>query len=226
MNRREWTIRLRTGPAPAVLTASVALALGALASGALAGCAGGDRSDEAVPGTPDTTVAPTPSTAQKTTEDIGIPECPDLVTDAQVLELTGDQRYAAIPDVTNLEAHALKDLFGPAGADAYRQADRTRHCAWGIPNSGTVDQVFVVVLDDAARTALEAEFDEEFEGTSQLGTMRVYEEYSESGASPLSRSFWFDGKVWVSHFSTSEVAPFGSFALNATLAADPALRAK
>lgn len=139
-----------------------------------------------------------------------IPECADLITDDEVRESAQEPRYETIEDDGDLRTYALEHLFGPIGAETFDAAAQTEHCIWGIPNSGSMDMIFVAILTDQDRTELEAAFAEDFGATSHLGDSVMYEAPPVQGVSTVYRSFWFLDNVWVSHFSPSQVGVMAS----------------
>ena len=159
------------------------------------------------------------SDASAATADFTFPACDELISDTRAQELSGDDRYVAIADTSGMSIFAFEHAFGPVAGEAFSSADISEHCVWGLPNSGLSDQVFIAVLDDAERAALEAAFDEAFGGASHIGDAVLYEHHTEEGVSPLYRDFWFTGDVWVSHFSSGEASQFGKEALGAAVEA-------
>lgn len=202
----------------------VAVAVGAVFTGCSPQEASPKVESTAIPTDAASTEPTTPASATQAPSDTGsdqpaattdftFPACDELISDTRAQELSGDDRYVPIADTSGMRSFAFEHAFGPVAGEAFSDADISAHCVWGLPNSGLSDQVFIAVLDDAKRAALEAAFDAAFGGASHLGEAVLYEHDTEGSVSPLYRDFWFTGDVWVSHFSNSEASQFGREAL-------------
>ncbi|WP_130455281.1 hypothetical protein [Leucobacter luti] len=166
------------------------------------------------------TATPTPSPAASAAP-ISIPECAVLVTESQAREFAGLPAYAPVDAATasNLRTLALERVLGPASVTALGDAAHSVHCAWGIPNSGAVTQLFVSSLDQSTMETLRAELDASAFIRGEDGDVVTYTLSEEGGISPMHQFFAFRGTVWVIEIGSLPDTGFGRAALAVATAA-------